>query len=283
MTAESYRRRNTAVRILLYLSLGIFVFIALIPFYWMFLASLTPRHQLFSIPPNYFPDVTADNFAALIHQIPFIAYLVNSLVFSAASVLLSVILSFLAAYGFARIEVKGSSILLLILVLSMALPPIVTVVPLFQILRTLGLIDTITGITLVMGSVLIPFSVWVLVSFVKRVPVEMEEAATIDGARLFQVLWYIVIPAMVPALATIIIINFINAWNNLLFPLVFSHTEASKTLTVSITEVFQARTPYGRPWGVISALGVTMVVPMIILVLTAQKWIVSGLTRGSIK
>ncbi len=134
-----------------------------------------------------------------------------------------------------------------------------------------------------MGSVLISFSVWVLVSFVKRVPVEMEEAAFMDGARLPQVIWYIVVPAMVPALVTVIIINFINAWNDLLFPLVFSHSVSSKTLTVSITEVFQARIPFGRPWGIISALGVTMVIPMIVLVLTAQKWIVSGLTRGSIK
>lgn len=283
MKLPVYLKRKNTLQILLYMGLMIFVFVALLPFYWLFLASLTPQHQLFSIPPNYFPDVTLANFAALTHQIPFVTYLINSLLFSGGSVLVSVILSFLAAYGFARINVPGSNALMLILVLSMALPPIVTVVPLFEVLRSLKLIDSVSGLTLVMGSVLIPFSVWVLVSFVKRVPVEMEEAALMDGARLPQVLWYVVIPAMVPALVTIIIINFINSWNNLLFPLVFSHSIASKTLTVSITEVFQARTPFGRPWGIISALGVTMVIPMIVLVLTAQKWIVSGLTRGSIK
>ena len=283
MNTPSWTKQKYFLQALLYAGLLVFVFVALLPFYWLFLAALTPQHQLFSIPPNYFPDITLANFAALTQQIPFVTYVLNSLMFSAGSVLVSVVLSFLAAYGFARINVPGSNILLLVLVLSMALPPIVTVVPLFEVLRTIRMIDTLTGLTLVMGSVLIPFSVWVLVSFVKRVPAEMEEAAFIDGAKLRQVLWYVVVPAMVPALVTIIIINFINAWNNLLFPLVFSHSTASKTLTVSITEVFQARTPFGRPWGIISALGVTMVIPMIILVLTAQKWIVSGLTRGSIK
>lgn len=277
------RTVNAIARVLFYLGIGVFVAVALLPFYWMVLASITPQEQLFSIPPNYMPDATLGNFAALGEQFPFYAYLRNSLIFSGGSVLLSVALSFLAAYGFARISVPGSGALLLALVLSMALPPIVTVVPLFEVLRSAGMIDTLLGLSLVMGSVLIPFSVWVLVTFVKRVPYEMEEAAIIDGARLTQIFWLVLIPVMTPALVTIIIINFINAWNNLLFPLVFSNSVAAKTLTVSITEVFQARNPFGRPWGVISALGVTMVVPMVILVLVAQRWIVSGLTRGSIK
>lgn len=195
---------------------------------------------------------------------------------------ISVVISFLAAYGFARIKVPGSGLLLLALVLSMALPEIVTVVPLFELLKGMRLINTLHGLIVVMSSVLIPFSVWVLVTFVKRVPVEMEEAAIVDGASLPQLLWRVVIPVMKPSLVTVII-NFINAWNTLLYPLVFSSTVKGKTLTVSITEVFQARTPYGRPWELISTLGITMVIPIILLVLVSQRGIVSGLTRGSIK
>lgn len=279
----SVRTAHILRRAVFYVCIAVFAFVALLPFYWMFLASVTPQEQLFSIPPKYFPEVTIDNYVTLGDQLPFYSYLRNSIIFSLGSVLVSVTISFLAAYGFARIEVPGSGVLLLALVLSMALPPIVTVVPLFDVLRRMGFIDTLYGLTLVMSSVLIPFSVWVLVTFVKRVPVEMEEAAIIDGARLPQVLWFIVIPVMMPALVTVTIINFINAWNNLLFPLVFSNSVQAKTLTVSITEVFQARNPFGRPWGLISSLGVTMVVPMVVLVLVAQRGIVSGLTRGSLK
>ncbi|RAK08159.1 carbohydrate ABC transporter membrane protein 2 (CUT1 family) [Halanaerobium saccharolyticum] len=274
--------RSTRNKILLYFGIAVFVFIILVPIYWLFLTALTPRTQLFSVPPNYFPDFTLQNFRNLIDQVPFLAYLTNSILFAFGAIILSVILSFLAAYGFARIEVPGSNFLLFALVLTMAIPEIVTVVPLFQVLRNLNMIDTIRGLVMVMGSVLVPFSVWVLVTFVKRVPVEMEEAAIVDGANLPQVLFYIVIPAMKPSLVTVTIINFINAWNNLLYPLVFSSSVRAKTLTVSITEIFQARTPYGRPWELISTLGVTMVVPMIILVFVAQRGIVSGLTSGSL-
>lgn len=267
----------------LYLGLILFLAVALIPFYWMFISAITPANMIFSIPPNYFPKPTFENFINLVQQLPFFDYLRNSLIFGVGSSLLTVLISFLAAYGFTRVPVPGSNLLLLGLVLSMALPEIATVVPLFQILRSLKMVNTVQGLTLVMSSVLVPFTVWVLVSFIKQVPVEIEEAAIIDGATLPQLLWYVVVPVVKPALATMIVINFINAWNNLIYPLAFSSTVKAKMLSVTITEVFQARTPYGRPWELISALGITMVVPVIILVLVSQRAIVSGLTRGSIK
>lgn len=231
----------------------------------------------------YFPKPTVENFRNLITQLPFAAYVRNSLLFAGGSAVLSVLLGFMAAYGFARYPVPGSGILLLGLVLSMALPEIVTVVPLFRILRNLRLINTVQGLVLVMSSVLVPFTVWTLIAFVQRVPREMEEAAIMDGANVVQRLWHVVLPVMKPSIATMLAINFINAWNNLIYPLVFSSTEKAKTLSVAATEVFQARTPYGRPWELISALGVTMVIPAVLIVLVSQRAIVSGLTRGAIK
>jgi len=261
----------------------LFLLLILVPFYWLFVSSLTPRHLIFQTPPDYFPRLTVENFVNLINQVPFLAYLRNSVLFSLGSSVFSVLVSFLAAYAFARINAPGKNLLLLCLVLSMALPEISTVVPLFQILRNMKMINTVRGLILVMTSVLVPFTVWVLVSFIKRVPVELEEAAMVDGVNnVLKLLWYVVIPVMGPALVTMLVINFITAWNNLLYPLIFSSTPAAKTLSVSITEVFQARTPYGRPWELISALGVTMVLPVIILVFISQRAIVSGLTRGSL-
>lgn len=269
--------------LVLYLLVALFVFVSLVPFYWIIVSSITAPNKLFSIPPNYFPRPTLENFQNLVTQLPFADYLRNSVLFAVGSTLVTVLLSFLAAYGFARYPVPGSGLLLLGLVLSMALPEITTVVPLFRILRNLNLINTVRGLIVVMSSVLLPFTVWTLVSFVQRVPIEMEEAAIVDGANLFQRLWLIVLPVMKPAIATMLAINFINAWNNLIYPLVFSSTSKAKTLSVAITEVFQARTPYGRPWELISALGVTMVIPAAVIVLISQKAIVSGLTRGAVK
>lgn len=276
--------RRGLVPVGIYLSLILFLAIALIPFYWLFTTAVTPTKLLYSVPPNYFPkQPTLKNFITLTQEVPFCDYLRNSLIFAVSSSLLSVLVSFLAAYGFARIPVPGSNLLLLGLLLSMALPPMATVIPLFRILKNLYLINTVQGLTLVMSSVLVPFTVWVLISFIKQIPVEIEEAAIIDGATLPQVLWYVVIPVIIPAVATMIILNFVTTWNELIYPLVFTSTARAKMLSVSITEVYQARYPYGRPWELISALGVTMVIPVIILVLLFQRAIISGLTRGAIK
>ena len=165
----------------------------------------------------------------------------------------------------------------------MALPEIATIVPLYRLMSEARLLDTVLGLVLVITSVLTPFTVWVLVAFIQQVPYEIEEAAIIDGADLPQRLIRIVIPLTMPAIATMLVINFINGWNNLLYPLAFSATDQSKTLSVAITEIYQVAGPYGPPWELISALGVTMVVPTIIVVLFSQRAIVRGLTRGAIK
>ena len=165
----------------------------------------------------------------------------------------------------------------------MALPEVGTIVPLYRILKDLHLLNTIAGLTLVLSSTLTPFTIWVLISFIKQVPYEVEEAAIIDGANLPQVFWHILLPVTMPGLVTMLLINFINAWNNLLYPLAFSTSTSSKTLSVAITEIFAGYSPYGKPWELIMVVGVAMTVPVVILVLLSQKAIVRGLTRGAIR
>ncbi len=266
-----------------YLWLAIFTAIVLLPFYWLLKSAVSTPEQLFALPPVHLPTPTLSNFNALVEQVPFYRYLLNSLIFATATSIVSVVVGFLAAYAFARITFPGSEFLLWLLLLSMSLPEIATVIPLYQILSKLSLLDSLAGLTLVMGSVLVPFSVWMLIAFIKQVPYEIEEAARIDGASLPRILWKIVVPVTWPALATMGIINFVNAWNNLLYPLAFSVTPRSKTLSVAITEIFVAQTPWGKPWNLVSALGVAMVIPVIILVIFANKAIVQGLTRGAVK
>ena len=256
----------------------------LLPVYWLVRSSLAPASALNQVPPVLVPwPPTLQNFQTLITQVPFFEYTRNSVVFALATTLGTLVVSFLAAYAFARIEMPGSAILLWVLTLSMALPDVGTIVPLYGILARLGLLDTIAGLTLVLSSVLAPFTVWVLVSFIKQVPYEIEEAAIIDGASLPQIMLRILLPVSMPGLVTMGLINFVNAWNNLLFPLSFSVSPRSKTLSVSITEVFAGYSPWGKPWDLIMAVGVAMVLPVIVLVFLSQRSIVSGLTRGAIK
>ncbi len=270
-------------RILLYLIVLLFLFVVLAPFYWIAKSAFSNTAQVFTVPPTYLPDFTLENFVTLADQIPLYEYARNSFVVSAGTATLSVAFAFLAAYAFARIEVPGRNLLLWLFVLTMALPEIATVIPLYRLMAEARLLDTLIGLVLVMSSVLAPFTVWVLVAFIQQVPYEIEEAAIIDGANLPNRLIRVVIPLTRPAIVTMLVINFINGWNNLLYPLVFSVTDGSKTLSVAITEIYQVAGPWGPPWQLISALGVTLVLPTIVLVLVSQRAIVRGLTRGAIK
>lgn len=278
--------RNTVFRwksVTVYVYFLLFSLIILLPVYWLLRSSLSTAAELNKTPLVYFPHLTLQNFQTLIEQVPFFEYVRNSIIFAAATTLVTLAVSFMAAYAFARLRFPGSGLILWILVLSMALPDVGTIVPLYRMLASLNLLDTLTGLTLVLSSTLTPFTVWVLVSFIKQVPYEIEEAAIIDGANLFQIFWQILIPVTAPGLVTMGLINFINAWNNLLYPLSFSVTPISKTLSVAITEVFAGYSPWGRPWELIMAVGVTMVIPMVVLVFISQRAIVRGLTGGALK
>jgi ABC-type glycerol-3-phosphate transport system permease component len=266
-----------------YASFILFSLVVLVPIYWMVRSSLANPSDLIKLPLIYFPTPTLRNFQTLIEQVPFFQYIRNSLIFALGTASATLLVSFMAAYAFARIQFPGSGILMWVLVLLMALPDVGTIVPLYRILKDLHLLDTIAGITLVLSSALAPFTVWVLVSFIKQVPYEIEEAAIIDGASLPQIFWRILAPVTMPGLVTMGLINFINAWNNLLYPLSFTTSPSSKTLSVSITEVFAGYSPWGKPWELIMTVGVTMTVPIVILVLFSQRAIVRGLVGGAIK
>jgi len=267
----------------IYASFAAFTLVVLLPVYWIARSSLSKAAVLRKLPLVYFPPVTWDNFRTLLDQIPFLDYLRNSLAFALTTTLATLIVSYVAAYAFARIRFPGSGMILWVLLISMALPEVGTIVPLYRLLSSLRLLDTLAGLTLVLSSTLTPFTVWVLVAFIKQVPYEIEEAAVIDGASLPQVLLRILLPVIAPGLVTMGLINFINAWNNLLYPLSFSVSTSAKTLSVAITEIFAGYSPYGRPWELIMTVGVVMVAPVVVLVLLSQRAIVRGLTGGALK
>ncbi len=283
--ARRTRLLHIANRALLYLLVAIFLFVVLLPFYWIFLSSVTPRYQIFSIPPRYFPStITLDNYVRMAQGIPFVRYFANSLIFAAGSGLVSVGLAFLASYALARIRFPGSNVVFMLFILSIAVPQIGTLVPMFAMLQQAGLVNNRGALVAIMSSLIIPFTVWIMVPFIQQVPAEIEEAAVMDGCRLPQVLWHVVIPVIRPALATLFIINFIIAWNELLYPLVFATDRFTKTLSVGLVELAtNAGMGGGRPWDLMSALSVTMIIPVLLLVLFFQRLIIAGLTRGAVK
>ncbi|MBL8117542.1 MAG: carbohydrate ABC transporter permease [Anaerolineae bacterium] len=270
--------------ILTYACFALFVLVIGIPFYYIFMSSITPKGQLFQIPPSYWPaNPTFDNYLNMADSVPFFTYLRNSLIFAIGSSVVSVGASALAAYALARIRFPGSNIIYIALILSVALPQIAVMVPMFQTLQQFKMVNTHHGLIVLMSSLLLPFTVMTLVSFIMQVPGEIEEAALIDGANPLTVITRIVFPLIRPALATMLVINFIISWNELLYPLIFAQRIDTKTLSVGMMELSSDASTYTRPWDMMSALSVVMVIPVLLLILFGQRMIIAGLARGAVK
>jgi ABC-type glycerol-3-phosphate transport system permease component len=284
-SAPTTRLLRILNRVLLYLLVAIFLFVVLLPFYWIFLSSITPKYEIFAIPPRYFPGtITLENYVKMSQGIPFVRYFANSLIFAVGSSVVSVAFAFLASYALARVRFRGSNAVFMLFILSIAVPQIGTLVPLFAMLQKAGLVNNRGALVGIMSSLIIPFTVWIMVPFIQQVPAEIEEAAVMDGCRLPQVLWHVVIPVIRPALATLLIINFVISWNELLYPLVFATDRFTKTLSVGLVELaVDPSMGAGRPWDLMSALSVTMIIPVLLLVLFFQRLIIAGLTRGAVK
>jgi ABC-type glycerol-3-phosphate transport system permease component len=263
--------------------LAIYLFVVLLPFYWIIVSSFTPRNKIFTSPPRYwFSDFTFGNYRMLADSVPLLDYMINSLIFATGASLLSVAAAFLASYPLARMQFRGATLIFGAFILSIALPQIGTLVPLFELFKNLDLINTRQGLILLEASLITPFTVWIMVPFLQQIPREIEEAAVVDGARTWHIISQILFPLMRPALATMFIINFITSWNELLYPLVFAQTD--KVLSVGLVELaVEPTSGGGRPWDLLSAMSVLMIVPVLIIVLLFQRMIVAGLTRGAMK
>jgi ABC-type glycerol-3-phosphate transport system permease component len=269
--------------LLLYLCFAVFAFVIGLPFYFIFISSLTPKTLLFQIPPAYFPAVlTLDNFNRVLTP-SFWNFFKNSLIFATGSSAVSVIVSGLAAYALARIKFRGSNLVYIGLILSVALPQMAVLVPMFQTFQTFKLVNTYHGLIIMMSSLILPFTIMTLVSFIKQVPGEIEEAAYIDGASTLQIILRIMLPLVRPALFTMFLINFIISWNELLYPLVFAQRSATKPLSVGLVELTADASSFTRPWDLMSAMSVMMIIPVLLIVLFGQRMIIAGLARGAVK
>jgi ABC-type glycerol-3-phosphate transport system permease component len=271
-------------QVLTYASFIIFLLAIGLPFYYIFVSSITPKNELFQIPPSYFPStVTLENYVNMADSIPFLTYFRNSAIFAIGSSFASVIAGGFAAYALARIQFRGSGVVYMALILSVALPQIAVLVPMFQTFQTFKLINTHHGLIIMMSSLMLPFTILTLVSFIKQIPAEIEDAAYIDGANTLQIIVRVTLPLLRPALFTMFVINFIISWNEFLYPFVFAQRLDTKPLSVGLMELTSDASTYTRPWDMMSALSVVMMIPVLLIVLFGQRLIISGLARGAVK
>jgi ABC-type glycerol-3-phosphate transport system permease component len=279
-----YPVRRMVGKVVFYIPVVLFALFTLAPIYWIVLSAFTPISELFTTPLHYIPlHPSLINFVTVSQVVPLAQQFMNSTIFALLSAFFSVVVCLLAAYGFARIRFPGSNVLFLGLLLSSYLPTIATIIPLFQLFQSLSLLDSIQGLVILMVSFLLPTSVWIMTSFVRQIPFELEEAAQVDGANFLATLWLVIVPVLRPALATVFLINLVASWQEFFLPLIFSRSSASATLTVGITQAAVNPQYQTVAWGNEAAMGLIVIAPVFILTLIFQKQIVEGLMAGSLK
>ncbi len=255
-------------------------FIALVPTLYMITTALKSDEE-YAVDKLGLPDVPVfENFRAVLIDSPFALWMLNSFILVAGSVLLSIAVSCLAAYAIARMEFKGRDTLLALSTSLMAVPPIVMIVPLFVLYTQLDLISTYQGAIIIYAGLITPFSVYLLTTFFRTVPKELFESARIDGAGDFLILWQIVLPLSLPALVTLVVVNSLYVWNDLLIAIIFLQEDAKRTLMAGIS-VFQGR--YNNQVPLTMAGMVIASAPMFILYIVFQKHFIRGLMAGAIK
>lgn len=257
-------------------------FLILFPLWWIFISSITPAGELFSKPIKYWPDhPTLESYRYLIRNVGLLPKIADTAIIVGLSILIGMIVSVMAAFSFARFRSRGLSLAVGFLLASMLIPDVVTARPLYDFLRSVHLYDTYTGLILLYISGLLPFSILILQNYLGDIPVSIEESASIDGCGFFQSMWYVTVPLLRPALATVCIVNFITCLNNFFTPLFYSN--GISVLSTAITQLPLRDNMYAVPWDLVSAMGWIIIVPIIIFVAIFQRQIMEGIMAGGVK
>jgi trehalose/maltose transport system permease protein len=264
-----------------YLLVAAILLFSVFPFYYAVLTSFESGTAIFT--PNYLPmDFDLGNYAQVLSQGFFPRNILNSVLVAAATVAISLLLGLTAAFALARIRFRGRKLLLLTVLSVSMFPQIAVLSGLFEIVRSLGLYNTLSSLVMSYMIFTLPFTVWVLTTFMRDLPLEIEEAAIVDGAGPWHIVSRIFLPLMWPALVTTGLLAFIQAWNEFLFALTFVSNNDTRTAPVAIA-LIAGTSAQETPWGAIMAASVIVTVPLIILILIFQRRIMAGLTAGGVK
>ena len=266
----------------LLLSAGLFLTLSfcLLPVIWQSITALKPAAELATLPPLFPTQPTLDHFHTVLVERPFARILLNSTVVAVLTTLVCLLIGTPAAFALAKLRVPGQRLLLLGTLAVSMFPPIAIVGSLFLLIRFLHLRDTWWALILADATFALPLTIWVLTSFFRDVPDELLRAARVDGCTAVQALLYVFLPIAAPGLATASLLTFVFAWNEFLFALTFTATDAARTVPVEIS-LFPGL--HEMPWGEIAAASMLVSIPILVLVVVAQRRVVAGLTAGAVK
>ncbi len=278
------RRLN---RVLTYVAAVVVSVGCIAPLAWTALASVSTQSDIVARPARWWPsELYLDRYTEILFNpestagAAFRAAFMNSLVVGVCTVLISMTISIFGAYAFARLRFPFRRSTLILFLTTYMLPQIALLIPLYLILSSMGLLDTRIGLILVDCSLVIPFTLWILSNYFMTVPVELEEAARIDGTSRMGALFRIILPSAKPGIFAAVMFAFLLAWDEFMYALIFTASDSAKTIPVAISE-FAGR--YTTDFGLVAAGGLIAAVPPLIIALVFQRQIVSGLAAGAVK
>ena len=265
-----------------FLFLAFYFLITVFPFFWMVSTSVkATQAEIYAFPVIYWPEQpTFQNFINIAIKGNFLQYFANTFYYSVVGALGGTFVAILASYVLSRLRFKGRNVMLFLFLFTQMLPAFVGMAPQYQMMSKLGLINTRTGVIILYLCSVIPYSVVTLRSFFDNVPVTLEEAAMIDGCGRMRSMWNIAIPLMLPGIASTLIFDFVNLWNNLFTGILYLDSDHLKTVSVGLNAMIQK---YDILWGELMAGTLIAVLPTMILFALLRKYMIAGLTSGAVK
>ena len=273
---ERYNPQRIGELLGFYGSIAVLCLVSFFPIIWILITSVKPASEIITFPVEYIPrSLTLDNYIVALEQAPFARYLFNSFVVASGTAIVCVVFGSMAGYALSRLDFEYKLHVLMIVLVSAMLPFFGRLIPLFDLARSTGFLNSYLGLIIPYSAFQLPFAIWIFQAYFKELPDSLEEAGLIDGLSHIGVLFRIILPVSAPAMATTAIIVFIYAWNEFLFALTFMTEDSMRTITVGIA-LYQGE--YTYPWATISAAVFMSIVPLLLLMLVFQRKIVEGLT-----
>jgi multiple sugar transport system permease protein len=274
------RAGRLVVSVLLYVAVSIGAVVMIMPFAWMLLASVKDLGQIYQVPPNWIPDpFVFQNYVNAWTAVPFDTGYINSAIVTVTVVLANLLTCSMAAYAFARIEFPFRHVLFILFLATLMVPEQVTIIPLYIIIESLGLADTLLSL-IIPYALFNAFGVFLLRQFIKSLPVDLEEAAIVDGANRWTIYWRIIVPLIRPALAAFGIFTFLFQWNNFFRPLIFLNSIDNYTVPLAINFF---RGQYATDFALLMAGSAISIVPVLVVYVIGQRQIIEGIATTGLK
>jgi multiple sugar transport system permease protein len=268
-------------RILLYAAALGLVAQAILPLLWMLSTSLKPPREVFAQPPSFVPGApTLANFVRLARETAFLTYFANSVLVAGLTVLLTMAVGSVGAYSLTRFRFPGREAFARLILCTYMFAPIMIVIPIYILARRLGLVNTHAALVLSYASFCLPFSLWLLRAFFRSIPLELEEAALVDGASRGRAVVHVVVPLALPGVIATSIFTFTLAWNDYIFTRILVASDELKTLPVGVQDLFSAAVV---DWGLIMAAGMLITIPALAFFMAVQRHLVEGWGSGGLK